>query len=82
MAMNDINQNFPVSMHKDNNNSRSFTIYHRNIRGFSIKFDEFHVSLYHNRPQVISLAEHHFKTEEITHTNFDQYKLGTFSCRQ
>ena len=82
MAMNDSNQNFPGSMHKDNNNSRKFTTYHQNIRGISSKTDEFQVSLYHNRPQVICLTEHHLKTGEITNINLDQYKLGTFFCRQ
>jgi hypothetical protein len=33
--MNDSNQNSPGSMHKDNNSSRSFSIYHQNIRGIS-----------------------------------------------
>ena len=46
MAMNDSNQNFPGSMHKDNNNSRKFTIYHQNIRGISSKIDEFQVTSY------------------------------------
>jgi len=82
MGMIDSNQNFPGSIHKDNNSSRNFTIYHQNIRGISSKIDEFQVSLYHNRPQVICLTEHHLKTEEITNINLDQYKLGTFFCRQ
>jgi exonuclease III len=80
--MNDSNQNFPGSTHRANNNSKNFTIYHQNIRGISSKIDEFQVSLYHNRPQVICLTEHHLKTEEITNINLDQYKLGTSLCRQ
>ena len=82
MCMSDSNQNFPGSIHKDNNSNRTFTIYHQNIRGISSKIDEFQVSLYHNRPQVICLTEHHLKTEEITNINLNQYKLGIFSCRQ
>jgi predicted nucleotide-binding protein (sugar kinase/HSP70/actin superfamily) len=82
MAMNDSNQNFPGSTHKDNNNSRNFAIYHQHTRGISSKIDEFQVSLYHNRPQVICLTEHYLKTEEITNINLDQYKLGTSFCRQ
>jgi hypothetical protein len=82
MGMNDINQNFPGSIHKDNNSSRNFTIYHQNIRGIFSKIDEIQVSLNHNRPQVICLTEHHLRTGEITNINLDQYKLGTFFCRQ
>ena len=82
MGMINSNQNFPGSIHKDNNSSRNFTIYHQNIRGITSKIDEFQVSLYHNRPQVICLTEHHLKTEEITSTNLNQYKLGAFFCRQ
>jgi exonuclease III len=69
-------------MHKDNNSSGNFKIYHQNIRGISGKVDEFQISLHHNRPQVICLTEHHLKTEEIININLDQYKLGTFFCRQ
>jgi exonuclease III len=82
MAMNDSNQNSPGSMHKDNNTSKNFTIYHQNIRGISSKIDEFQVSLYHNTPQVICLSEHHLKMEEIPNIKLDQYKLGTSFCRQ
>ena len=78
----DSNQNFPGSIHKVNNNSSNLTIYHQNIRGISSKIDEFQVSLYHNRPQVICLTEHRLKTEEMTNINLDQYKLGAFFCRQ
>jgi potassium voltage-gated channel Eag-related subfamily H protein 8 len=80
--INDSTKNFPASTHKENNSSREFTIYHQNIRGISSKIDEFQVSLYHYRPQVICLTEHHLRTEEITNVNLDQYKLGTFSCRK
>ena len=81
MAMNDRNQNIPGSMHKDNNSSRKFTIYHQNITRISSKFDGFQVSLYHNKPQVICLTEHHLKLEEITNIYLDQYKVGTFHSR-
>ena len=54
MDMSDSNQNFPGSIHKDNNSNRTFKIYLQNIRGISSKSDEFQVSLYHNRPQVIA----------------------------
>lgn len=64
MGMIDSNQNFPGSIYKVNNNSSNLTIYHQNIRGISSKIDEFQVSLYHNRPQVICLTEHHLKTEK------------------
>jgi len=80
--MNDSNQSFPGSIHKDNNSGKNLTLYHQNIRGISNKIDEFQISLYHNRPQVICLTEHHLKTEEITSINLDQYKLGAFFCRQ
>ena len=82
MGMNDSDQNFPGSTHKDSNSRKNLTIYHQNIRGISNKTDEFQDSLYHNRPQVICLTEHHLKTEEITTINLDQYKLGAFFCRQ
>jgi hypothetical protein len=68
--MNDSNQSFPGSIHKDNNSRKNLTLYHLNIRGISNKIDEFQISLYHNRPQVICLTEHHLKTEEITSINF------------
>ena len=82
MDMKDSTQNFPGSIHKDNNSSRNFTIYHQNIRGISSKIDEFQVSLYHNRPQVLCLTEHRLKTEKITTINLDQHKLGAFFCRK
>ena len=30
--MNDSNQNFPGSIHKDNNSGKNLTLYHQNIR--------------------------------------------------
>lgn len=78
----DSKQKIPDSVYKDNISSSNFTIYHQNIRGISNKIDEFQVSLYHNSPQIICLTEHHLKSEEIININLDQYKLGTFFCRQ
>ena len=80
--MNDSNQNFLGSIHKENNSRKNLTIYHQNMRGIFNKIVEFQVSLYNNKPQVICLTEHHLKTEEITSINLDQYKLGTYFCRQ
>jgi hypothetical protein len=67
---------------KNHNDSSKFIIYHQNIRGISKKIDELLISLSYNRPQIICLTEHHLKAEEIHNINLDQYKMGTFFCRE
>jgi len=67
---------------KDSSSSNKFILYHQNIWGISSKIDEFMISLYHNKPQIIRLPKHHLKTEEIKNINLDQYVLGAFSCRK
>jgi hypothetical protein len=47
MSVIDSNQNFPGSIHKDDNSSRNFTIHHQNIRGITSKIDEFQVVTQH-----------------------------------
>jgi arsenate reductase-like glutaredoxin family protein len=50
---------------KEHNNSSEFTIYHQNIRGISKKADEFLISIWNNKPQIVCLTEHHLTAEEI-----------------
>jgi len=71
-----------TNIFKDHSNSSKFLIYHQNIRGISKKIDEFLISLWYNRPQIVCLTEHHLKAEEINNINLDQCKLGTSFCRK
>jgi predicted nucleotide-binding protein (sugar kinase/HSP70/actin superfamily) len=64
------NHNHPFrNIFKDHSSSSKLIIYQQNIQGISKKTDELLISLYHNKPQIICLTEHHLKAEEINHIN-------------
>jgi hypothetical protein len=52
------------------------------MRWVSNKIDEFLNSLSSSAPQIISLTEHHLRTEEINNVNFVPYTLAASFCRQ
>ncbi len=62
--------------------SSHFKVLHQNVRGLTKKTEELLISLSNLEPQVLCLAQHHLKSEEIININLSQYTLGAHYCRR
>jgi len=66
----------------NSNKTKSFTVYHQNVRGLLNKSEELIRLLSPDFPQVLCLSEHRLKHTEIDFMYTDQYKLGGNLCRE
>ena len=66
----------------NSNKTKSFTVFHQNVRGAKNKSEELISFLSPDFPQVICLTEHHLKHNAIDIICMNQYKLGTKFCKE
>jgi len=71
--------NDPLS---NSNKTKSFTVFHQNVRGLLNKSEELISFLSPDFPQVLCLTEHHLKRTETDFIYMYQYKFGTKFCRE